>query len=538
MFVLLSGVGLLLLIACVNVAHLVVARSSGRRQEMAIRQALGASARTLTWQLVTESAQLAAAGGALGLLTASWGLRGLIGLAPGRVPRLEDVSIDLAAVLVTGLISVAATVLFGLIPALQLRWVDTFAVVKEGGPGRSVDVRAGRVRSMLVAVEVATATVLLIGAGLLVRSVVGLLNVPLGFEPDRLLTARIALPRPADSTRAAYLDPARRVAFYRETLRRLAALPDVERVAMSSQIPMGGFNAPLFIEIDDRETGDQDLRPVMHSFQVSPSYFETMGVKLLKGRGFTEFDRAGGEPVAIVSDTAARIFWRGRDPIGGRVRFAPNAPWMTIIGIAGDVLNRRLSEPPQPIVYRSLEQSSDLSLAVLIRVRGESAGLGEMVAREVRVVDPDLPVYSVRMMTELIGTAVAQRQFLMRMLVAFGLLATALAVVGIYGVMSYSVSQRTREIGIRVAIGARPADVSRMVMRRGIALTAAGLVVGIAASLGLSQLLKSQLFGVQPSDPKTLVSVLVLMMVVAATAAYFPARRAARVDPIVALRQQ
>ena len=538
MFVLLCGVGLLLIVACVNVAHLVLARSSRRGQEMAIRRALGASTSRLTWQLATESALLAAAGGALAVLVASWGLRALTALAPGRVPRLDDVTLDLTAVLVTGLISLAVTVLFALGPAVHMRRAETFSALKDGGPGRSTERRAGRVRSVLVATEVALATVLLVGAGLLVRTVVGLVNVPVGFETDHLLTARIALPRPNDAARATYMDPARRVAFYRETLRRVAGLPGVERVAMSSQIPMGGFNPPLFIEIQGRDMREPGVRPVMHNFQVSPGYFETMGVRVLRGRPFTESDRAGGEPVAIVSETAARTFWKGTDPIGERLRLSPDAPWMTIIGVAGDVLNRRLTEPPQPILYRSLEQSSDLSLALLIRTRGETAGLAESVAREIRGVDPGLPVYSVRPMTELIEAAVAQRQFLMRLLVAFGVLATGLALLGIYGVMSYSVSQRTREIGIRMAIGARQSDVSRMVMRRGMVLTATGMFVGMGAALALSQLVRSQLYGVRPFDPLTMASVLVLMTAVAAAAAYLPARRAARVDPIAALRSQ
>jgi putative ABC transport system permease protein len=275
---------------------------------------------------------------------------------------------------------------------------------------------------------------------------------------------------------------------------------------------------------------------VVHDFQVSAGYFETMGVRILSGRPFGESDRAGGEPVAIVSETAARLFWQGRNPIGERARFGPDLPWMTVIGVAADVRTRRLTEPPQPILYRSLEQSSDLSIALLIRTRGATPDLAEHVAREVRAVDPDLPVYSVRSMTDLIDAAVAQRQFLMRLLVAFGVLATALALLGIYGLMTYSVSQRTREIGIRMAIGARQADVSAMIMRSGLALTGAGVLAGVAASLGLSWLVRSQLFGVHPSDPVTMASVLVLMMVVAAAAAYLPARRAARVDPVVTLR--
>jgi putative ABC transport system permease protein len=537
MFMLLSAVGLLLLVACVNVAHMVLARSAGRRQEMAIRQALGASGVRLTGQLLTESALLAAAGGALAIFVASWGLRSLIAMAPARVPRLEDVSLDFTAMSVAGLISLAVTILFGFVPAVQAPRVDAFVVLKEGGTGRGTSGRGGRTRDILVATEVAMATVLLIGGGLLVRSVVGLLNVPVGFTTSHLVTARLALPRPNDPARAAYLDPARRVAFYRETLRRISALPGVERAAISSQIPLGGFAAPLVVEIQGQQSRGPGGGPVMHSFQVSPSYFETMGVKILRGRPFTESDRAGADPVVIVSEAAARRFWRGQEPVGGRIRLAPDAPWMTVIGVAGDVLNRRLSEEPQPIMYRSLDQSSDLSLALLIRTGRDIPGLGESVAREVRAVDAGVPIFAIRTMRNVIEAALAQREFLMRVLVAFGLFATVLALVGIYGVMAYSVSQRTREIGIRMAIGARQADVSRMVMRRALMVTAAGVFAGIATSMGLSRLITSQLFGVQPSDPATITTVMVLMIAVTAAAAYLPARRAAHVDPVVALRQ-
>jgi predicted permease len=382
------------------------------------------------------------------------------------------------------------------------------------------------------------ATVLLISAGLLVRSITGLMNVPLGFDTDSLLTARISLPRPNDPSRATYLDPARRVALYRETIGRIAALPAVERAAMSSQIPMGGFYPPLVVEIQGLEDSARTIRPVMHSFQVSPGYFETMRVRVLKGRPFSDFDRAGTEPVAIVSEAAARTFWRGRDPIGDRLRLGPDLPWMTIVGVAGDVLNRRLNEPPQPILYQALDQSSDLSLALLVRTRGATPDLGASIAREIRAVDPDLPVYSVRTMAEVIGAALAQRQFLMRLVVAFGIIATALALIGVYGVMAYSMSQRTREIGIRMAIGAREIDMSLMIIRQGMTLTIAGALIGGAASLGLSRFVRSQLFGVEPSDPVTMVSVFVLMTVVAVAAGYLPARRAARVDPTVALRSQ
>jgi predicted permease len=537
MFVLLAGVALLLLVACVNVAHLVLARSSARRQEMAVRQALGASRARLTGQLAAESAVLALAGGALGVLMASWGVRALTLLAPGRIPRIGEVGLDVTAVLVAGAISLAVTMIFALVPAFSLRGLDMFPALKAGARGRSTDGSANRTRHLLVGAEVALATVLLVGAGLLVRTVSGLLHVPVGFEAEDLLTARLTLPRPNDTARATYLDAGQRSSFYRDVQRRLSALPGVERAALSSQIPLGGFNPPLFIEIDEDDAAARSRRTVQH-FQVSTGYFETMGVRIVRGRSFTDADRQSTEPVAIVSEAAGRTFWPGRDPVGERIRYSPDLPWMTVVGVAADVVNRRLTEPAQPMLYRPLEQSSDLTVAFLLRVRGDAAGIVESMTREVRAADPDVPVYAVRSMADIVAANVAQRQFLMRLLVAFGTLATALALLGIYGVMSYAVAQRTREIGIRMSIGARQSDVARMIITRGLAMTVAGVVVGLAASLFLSRLVESQLFGVRTSDPLTLTTVFVLMTVVAAAAAWIPARRAARVDPVVALRAE
>jgi predicted permease len=470
------------------------------------------------------------------LLVASWTLRGLLALAPGRLPRLDEVTLDPAALLLTGALSLIVTVFFTWGPALRVRRTGMYSALTHGA-GRSTAGGASRARGALVAAEVAMATVLLVGAGLLVRTVAGLLSVPVGFETDHLLTARITLPRPNESARAIYLDPARRLVVYREMLRRVGALPGVERVALSSQVPLGGFNPPWFVEIE----GAQDAsgsRPVVHNFQVSTDYFATLRVSMLQGRAFTDVDRSAAEPVAIVSETAARMFWDGQPAVGKRLRFGPDLPWMTVVGVAADVLNRRLTERPQPILYCPIEQSSDLSMALLVRTAGDVPGIGESIAREVRAVDPNLPVYSVRTMNELIDIAVSQRRFLMRVLVVFGGLATALALLGIYGVMAYSVSQRTREIGIRMAIGARQTDIARMVVMRGLALTGAGVLAGAAAALALTRLLSSQLFGVRPSDPLTLLSVLALMIGIAALAAYLPARRAAAVDPVAALRAE
>ncbi|HET9369642.1 MAG TPA: ABC transporter permease [Vicinamibacterales bacterium] len=533
MWILLSAVGLLLLVACVNVANLILTRASERRQEIAIRRALGASQVRLARQMITESAVLATAGGALGLLLAAWGIEALVALAPSRVPRLGEVSLDAAALVVATVLAGITTVLFGAAPAWQMRRSGTFAAAKEGGPGRSAGAGRTRVRHALVTTEVALAMVLLVGAGLFVRSVGELLTVPLGFDAQNLLTARVWLPRPNDAAAGVYLRPENRVTFYRETLRRVRMLPGVERAAMSTQVPMGGYNPPIFFELDGV---DPASRPTLHNFQVSPGYFETMGIPVTRGRDFSDADRQGAEPVAIVSEAAVRLYWPGRDPIGSRIRLSPQAPWMTIIGVAGDVRHRRLDDAPQPMLYRSLEQSSNLTLALLLRTSGDRPGLAEAVSREVRAVDPNLPVYAVRTMSELLETGIAQRQFVMRLLAAFGGAAIGLALLGLYGVISYSVAQRTREIGIRMAIGARAADVSRLVLRQGLSLALAGMILGALAGLALARLIRTQLYGVAPFDPVTFAAVGGLMALTAAAAVYVPARRAARVDPIVALR--
>jgi putative ABC transport system permease protein len=533
MLILLSGVALLLLIVCANVAHLVIARASERQQEMAIRQALGASGSRLLRQMLSESLVLSAAAGALGLLLAAWGLQALIALAPNRIARLSEVSIDGTAIFFTGLVSAMTALLFGIAPAAQFRQLNTPAIVRESG--RSAGVARVRLRAGLVIAQIAIATILLVGAGLLVRTVRELLAVPIGFETDGLTTARIWLPLPNDAASGKYATPESRAVFAREVIDRVSREPGVDSAALSSQIPMAGYNAPLFFEREARGN-DQGARPVVHDFQVSTKYFDTMGISLLRGRAFTADDRAGASEVAIVSEAAVRAFWKDENPIGTRIRFSPDTPWMTVVGVAADVRNRRLTEAPQPILYRPLEQSPGYALAVLIRARGNPPGLGEAIARDVRAVDSDVPVYAVRTMNDWIGAAVAERRFLMRLLLAFGAAAVGIALVGIYGVMAYAVSRRTREIGIRMAIGANQNDVSRMVVRQGMTLTAAGLAVGLAGAVGLSRLITSQLFGVQPTDPATLASVLTLMVAVAVAAGYLPARRAARVDPMVVLR--
>ncbi len=536
MLILLGAVGFVLLIACVNVANLMLTRASERQGEMAVRASLGATSGRLARQVLAESALLAAAGGALGLLLAMWSLRALVTLAPSRLPRVGGVGLDGTTLLVAFGLSIVATLLFGLAPAWQMRRIDALTALRAAGRGGSGAHAGRRVRGVLVGAEVAMAMVLLVGAGLLARSFWALENVPVGFDTSNLITARVWLPRPNDPANGIYLVPEKRVAFAIDALARVSALPGVERAAVSTQIPMGGYNPPIFFEIDGGVASGNDSRITIHDFRISPSYFDTMRVPIVRGRGFTEFDRAGTEPVAIVSEAAVRRFWPGRNPVGSRIRISPQLPWMTVVGVASDVRSRRLDEPPQPILYRPIEQASSLALAFLVRTGGPAPGLADALARAVRSVDPDVPVYAVRSMDDLLAGALAQRQFLMRILVVFGAAAVGLALLGIYGMISYSVVQRTREIGIRVAIGARRDQVLGLILRQGLTNAVAGMIVGTLGALFLARLIASQLYGVQPFDPATIAVVILLMTVVAFVAALMPARRAARVDPMIALR--
>jgi putative ABC transport system permease protein len=536
MLILLAAVGFVLLIACANVANLMLTRGSRRHHEMAVRASLGATAGRLARQILTESAVLALAGGLLGLLVASWGVRALVALAPSKLPRIAAVSLDAPSLLVSFGLSMAATLLFGLAPALQMRAINALAAVREGARGRSAGPASTRIRNGLVAAEDALAMVLLVGAGLLARTFWALENVSTGFDTANLVTARVWLPRPNDPANGKYLVPEARAAFARESLSRVAALPQVADVALSTQIPLGGYNPPIFFEIDGRATGPQDVRPTIHNFRVSPGYFSTLRIPIVKGRAFTDADRLDTEPVAVVTAAAVRRFWPDANPIGARVRISPRLPWMTVVGVVGDVLTRGLDDAAQPILYQPLEQASSLALAFLVRTRGNAVGLEEALTREVRGVDQNLPVYAVRSMDELLARNVANRQFLMRILIAFGAAAIGLALLGIYGVISFAVVQRTREIGIRVAIGAQRRQVLGLVLRQGLSYALAGMAAGTIGGIATARLISSQLFGVSAFDPVSLAAVVVLMTLVAVIAVLVPARRAANIDPITALR--
>ena len=544
---LLGAVGLVLLIACANVANLLLARSSVRQREVAIRRALGAGRGRLIRQLLTESLLLATVGGALGLLVAVWGIDGLVQLSPASLPRLQSVGVNAVVLAFTFVLSMATGVLFGLAPAIQGSRVDLQQVMREAAPSASSAGRASRTRGALVVGEFAVAFVLLAGAGLLVQSFWRLERVDLGFRPDSVLTARIWLPQPNDPKSGPYFTHDARVSFYRRVLERVSALPGVDAVGGISSLPLGGATARTSFSIEGRPL-DVDAVATSEQSLVTPGYFQALGIDLVRGRAFDDHDDLRAPAGIIVSDSFARQFFADEDPIGrritlgarGRLASAPPVPpaWLTIVGVVRDVKSARLDATPLPMMYRSVLQSSSLNMTLVLRTTAEPAALADAVRREVRAVDPNEPVFAVKTMVTVVASALAERRFTMLLLVLFALTALVLAVVGIYGVMAYFVTHRTHEIGIRMALGASPADVVAMVLGQGLSLVAAGVVAGVIGALLLTRAVSALLFGISPRDPFTFAALSAILTAAALLACYVPARRATRVDPIRALRCQ
>jgi putative ABC transport system permease protein len=540
LLVLLGAVGLVLLIACTNVAGLLLARAASRQRELAVRRALGSGRGRLARLLLAESLTLSLAGGAFGLLLAIWGLDLLIALVPDRLPRITEVRIDGAVVAFTFAIAVATGILFGLAPALQFSNPDVLASLKDGRSPASNARR--RLRAVLVACEFALAVVLLVGATLLVRSFWRLQQVNTGVDADRVLTARLWLPQPNDPSLGKYAKHEARLALFENIMQRLHGLPGVTGVAAVQSLPLDGGRGGTTITIDGRETPDAASQfPAVAVNLASQEYFELMGIPISGGRGFKAEDSATSTPVIVVSRELVRQYFPDRDPIGQRIHFGgprSTSPWMTIVGVAGDVLGDRLDAPPRATIYRPLTQASSLSMGLAIKSSGDLSRLEQVMGPTVREADPDLPVYAVRTMKAIEAAASASRRFSMRMLGGFALLALTLAAIGIYGVMAHLVSQRTREIGIRMALGARPAAVVAMVVTQAVKLAGAGVVLGLIAAFIVTEFMAGMLFQISPTDPWTFVGIGVLMTITALVAAATPARRAARVDPIVALRTE
>jgi len=528
LLVLAGAVGLVLLVACANVANLLLARATTREREMATRAALGAGRARVARQLLAESVALAVVGGAAGVLLAAATVRAVRALGPDVLPRATEVALDGSALAFALLVSVGTGVLFGLAPALRFVRGDLQGTLR--GSGRAVAGHAGaqRARSALVAAEVALSVLLLVGAGLLLRSFAALQQVDTGFVAERVLTARVTLPQ------AAYPRADEQVpAFQQALLERLRALPGVQAAAVASRVPMGN-SAYVSFDVAGRESQPgEDLQP----FDVSEGYFRAMGVRLLRGRVFGPQDGPEAPRVAVVDEESARRFWPGRDPIGARITTGDSTQYMTIVGVVANVRQEGVAARPYPQLYGVLAQNPRRSMVVVARTAGDPAALTAGVRRAVAALDPQLPVYDVATMEQRVARSVAQPRATAALVTAFGAAALALAAVGIYAVVAYTVAQRTREIGVRMALGAGRGDVRRLVIRYGMTPVLAGLVLGLAVAPAAARALGALLYGVGALDPVAYLGAAGFLALVALAATWAPAERATRVPPMTALRQ-
>ncbi len=533
LWVLLGAVGFVLLIACVNVANLLLVRAAERQKEIAIRLALGAGRWRIVRQLLSESVLLSLLSGLTGLLLGVWMMAGLLKLAPEGVPRLSQAKLDTTVLLFTLGVSLLTGLLFGLLPAWQAARHDLHTTLKEGGRSIAGSGRE-RVRKALLVAEVGLSLVLLIGAGLMLRTVYRLTHVDPGFATENLLTMQLNLPR------TAYDEP-RLQGFYNECLTRLEALPGVRAAALTLSLPIDGSNWNSVFIAADKPVPPRAQLPSSAFTPVSANYFKAMGIRLLKGRVFTEADTTGKPTVAVINETLAARLWPGEDPLGKRLKQGwpeDKSPWREVIGVVADVKLNGIDQVTPLQTYLPLLQESSRFLGLVVRTTGNPLNSATTVEQTIHTIDKDLPVFGVYSMDQLLGNAIAQQRLTLVLLTGFAMLALLLAGVGIYGVISYSVSQRTHEIGIRIALGAQRWDVLRLVLNQGLLLTLLGVGLGLAGSLALTRLMTRLLFGVQPTDPPTFIALSVLLTVVALLACYIPARRAAKVDPLVALRYE
>jgi putative ABC transport system permease protein len=535
LFVLLGAVGCILLIVCVNVANLLLARATGRHKEMAVRAALGASRRRATCQLLTECVALSLFGGGLGLALALSSLRLLVRIMPADVPRLNAVGLDGRLLSFAFLISLLAGILFGLAPAWQVARLSLTESLKKSRRGSGSEGKGdSRLRSALIASEIALAVVLLLGAGLLIQSFVHLTRVDPGFDPQGVLTFQLDSPAGKPGLTVPL--------FFRDVVARINALPGVRSVSGAASLPLTGDNISSSVEIEGQPTPTAS-RPSADFNAVEPNYFRTMGIAFVDGRDFTEHDNAKSTPVVIINRTLARRFFPNQNPIGKHVRpgigngYGPGEPPMReIVGVTGDVKQSGLGAEAAPEVYAPLAQSPFGTMFIAIRSASDPRSIVEAARRQVASVDKNEPIYHVETLDQYFAQSVAKPRFITLLLSGFAGLALLLACLGVYGVISYIVAQRTHEIGIRMALGSQKSDVLRMVIGEGLRPALAGVAIGIAGTVKLTRLLSSLLYGVKPTDPLTSAAVSLILTVVALLACYIPARRAANVDPMLALR--
>jgi putative ABC transport system permease protein len=533
LFILLGAVGLVLLIACANLLNLLLARATVRNKEISLRTALGASRWVIVRQLLTESILLSAAGAAAGLGLAMWGIRLLTALAPADLPRIKESGLNLEVLIFTACVAVLASVLFGLVPALHAAKPELSTSLKEGGRSGTETLGRGRLRSGLIVSETALAIVLLVGAGLLLRSLLGLGRVDPGFAKDHVITFGVDLP--------GRYGHAQRVEFYRSLLERIRATPGVRSASAALPLPLSADDIKTSFDVEGQPMKESEL-PVTTLHIIDRNYFRTVGIPLLSGREFTAQDDAvGATPAVIISARLAKQAFPGQDPIGRRIKPGISSgdsgePMRLIVGMVGDVKAEGLSAPAIPESYVPYAQLPFASMSVVARTETAPELMVPTLTREVQSLDNALPLLHVKTLDDYVDDSITGTRFEAVLLGTFGGLAFLLTAVGLYGVISYTVVQRTREMGIRLALGAKRNSILRMVVKNGTILACTGALIGVAASFLLTRLIANLLFGVAPTDPLTFLCVPVALITVAMIACYIPARRAAQVDPLVALR--
>ena len=535
LLVLLVAVAFVLLIACANVANLLLARAAGRQREIATRTALGAGRWRIVRQLLTESMLLSLVGGVVGLLLAKWGTDLLLTLAPSDLPRMSNVSIDDRALAFTVAITFLTALIFGLVPALQASKPNLNETMKDAGRGSTEGGRRKFIRSTLVVLEVASALVLLVGAGLLIKSFWRLQKVDPGFNPDNALTAVVSLPKNK------YPEGSQKVLFFQQLIERVSALPGVQAAGAAHVVPMTGDDYVLSFEIDGRPPLPPGSSQSTNYYSVTADYFKAMGIPLRRGRVFTERDTKDSPPVAVINETMVQKIFPNEDPIGKRITFDDrdkNPRWFEIVGIVGDVKQYGLDQPTTMQTYEPYTQQPPDSMMLVVRSAVDPTNLSAAIRSEVLKLDKEQPTTYIKTLNQYFAISVAQQRFSVVLLGIFAVVALVLAAVGIYGVLSYAVTQRTHEIGIRMALGAGQRDVFRLVVGRGMLLSVIGVVGGLVAAFGLTRLMASLLFGVTATDAVTFASVAGVLLSIALLACYIPARRATKVDPLVALRYE
>jgi predicted permease len=539
LMVLMAAVVVILLIGSVNIANLLLARASARHKEMALRSALGATGTRVTRQLLTESLVLSLVGGGVGVLVAAMSLRAVVLFAPHTMNRLAEVNIDWVVLGFALLVSVLTAFAFGLVPALQSRSTDVFSGMREGSLGSGQSRKIGQYRSSLMIAEMALAIVLMVGAGLLLRTFWGLLRENPGFKPSNVVAASLWLPAPNDPKADRYLTDEAQGNFDREALRRISGIPGVEMVGATSSIPMVSSQPAFAHLVIENRPVDSSTDVKAEQIRVSPDYFKVMGITLLHGRTFDDNDKSDKLRVAIIDESTARRYWPAANPLGARIQLGDGAkqPWLVVVGIIGDVKHDGLDRDGIPHVYQPIYQSRSRRVNFVMRTSLPAQTIERQIRQELQSIDPSLPIFNIRSMDEVISASLTTRQFSASLVAAFAAVALFMVSIGVYGLLANLVEQRARELAIRMALGAQRADVFKMILGKGALIAAIGIICGIAISLLVAPTINVMLYGVHPIDPFVFLAVPALLLGVALLASYVPARRSANKDPLVVLRE-